>query len=342
MCRPGDCAQLRCTIAGKHGVQDRAGAEERAAGEEEDGQKSEESGHGALGGEGTCAQDTAILPRMRGRICLVTGATSGIGRATAVELARRGATVVILARDLERGEQVRATIRQETGVSRDVLALVRLDLASLESVRRAAAEILERVPAVHVLVNNAGVHARARTLSADGLELTFAVNHLGHFLLTNLLLPRLIASAPARVVVVTSAFERLGRLDPDDLRLDRPLDPFRAYFRSKLANLLFTFELARRLQGTRVTANAVHPGLVATGLLREFPRIIRSTYEWALRSPASGAIGPVRLASAPELRDITGRYFGPDGRERAGSERARDVALAAQLWRESERLTGLE
>lgn len=277
---------------------------------------------------------------MRGRVCVVTGATSGIGRAAAFGLARRGATVVMMARDAARGERVREELRRETG--NGDISLVRLDLASLTAVREAAAEIEERFPRVHVLVDNAGVHAMGRRASADGLELTIAVNHLGPFLFTLLVVPRLRLAAPSRVIVVTSMFERLARavdLDPATFGADRAPGAFRSYFRSKLANLLFAFELGRRLEGSGIDVHAVHPGLVATSLMRELPAWLRASYEWLLPPADVGARPIIALASAP----ATARgavYLGPHGREASPSPRARDEALAARLWEASTALTG--
>lgn len=277
---------------------------------------------------------------MRGRVCLVTGATSGIGRATAAALARLGATVFLGARDHQKGEAVCAELRAATGNA--AVELLHVDLASRASVRAAAADLRRRTAALHVLVNNAGVHATRRVSTADGFESTVAVNHLGPFLLTNLLVPLLRASAPARVIVVTSWFERFGRIDFEDLNqaAARRFNPLRAYCQSKLANLLFTFELARRLEPSGVTANAVHPGLVATRLMRGYPAPLRRLYEWLLFGPERAARPVVRLATAPELAGVSGRYFGPWGRETKPSRRARDGAAAARLWSVSEQLTG--
>lgn len=276
------------------------------------------------------------MDHMRGRVCLVTGATRGLGRATATSLAALGARVVMLVRDVDAGARVRDAMAVESGS--DDIAVVRLDLASLDSVREAAAVVSSRYEAIHVLVNNAGVNLSRRALSAAGLEMTFAVNHLGPFLLTELLRPILVASAPARVVTVTSWFERLGRVHFDDLQLERGYTAFRAYAQSKLANVLFTYELARRLAGTDVSANCVHPGLVATDLMRDLPRRLRVLYEPFLARPERAADAIVRLAVAPELDGVTGRYF-DRGREGRSSGRSRNLAAARRLWEVSEALT---
>lgn len=280
---------------------------------------------------------------MTGKVVLVTGANSGIGKETARELARRGARVVMTARDPVRGEAALEEVRATTGGEADLLLL---DFASLASVRDAAAEYRARYGRLDVLVNNAGLVLGERRVTADGYEMTFQVNHLGPFLLTNLLLDLLRASAPARVVNVTSAAHRSVRgLDFDDLMATRRYRAMEAYARSKLANILFTVELARRLDGTGVTANAVHPGSVATGFGRDgdtsgllaFGLRLAAPF---MKSPGRGARGPVWLASAPELEGVSGQYFAGT-RRRTPSRAARDPAAAARLWEVSERLTGL-
>jgi NAD(P)-dependent dehydrogenase (short-subunit alcohol dehydrogenase family) len=191
-----------------------------------------------------------------------------------------------------------------------------------------------------VLVNNAGVHLRSRAVSADGFEMTWAVNHLGPFLFTNQLLPQLRAVHDARIVTVTSQFARFGRVAPREIGTARASTGLRAYCDTKLANMLFTGELARRLHETGIVANCVHPGVVATDLMREWPRWIRRTWEWSLRTPESGASPIVRLAASPSVAGVSGRYF-VRGRWAAFPRRARDPQLAAELWEESERLVGL-
>jgi NAD(P)-dependent dehydrogenase (short-subunit alcohol dehydrogenase family) len=220
------------------------------------------------------------------------------------------------------------------------------DLGELASVRRAAGEIARRHPAIHALVNNAGVNLARRVVTPDGFEMTLAVNHLGPFLLTNLLLPLLRAGAPSRIVNVTSWFERFGRIDFDDLHAQwRRYGALRAYYQSKLANVLFTYELADRLAGTGVTANCVDPGLVATDLLRDriwwSPRWLRPLWGTFLLSPERAARAVVYVASAPQLGDVTGRCFSVLGGAKRTSRRSRDVATRAQLWRVSAELTGL-
>jgi NAD(P)-dependent dehydrogenase (short-subunit alcohol dehydrogenase family) len=284
---------------------------------------------------------------VHGRIVLVTGANSGIGKETAVGLARRGARVVMTARDPLRGEAALEEVRRRAGS--DAVDLLMLDLASLAGVRDAAAEFLARYERLDVLVNNAGLILGRRQVTVDGFEMTFAVNHLGPLLLTSLLLDRLRASAPARIVNVTSAVHRsVRRLDPDDLvglvpaRRYRPME---AYARSKLANIWFTVELARRLEGTGVTANAVHPGSVRSGFGRDgdLGPLMAAGMRLAapfMKSAARGARGPIHLASAPELEGVTGRYFNGT-RPRTPSRLAQDPDAARRLWELSERLCGL-
>lgn len=272
-----------------------------------------------------------------GRRFLVTGANAGIGRATAEELARRGGSVILVCRDPERGKTAREEIRAATGNER--LDLLIADLSSQRQVRRLADEVLERYERLDVLLNNAGVITRERRVTEDGLEWQFAVNHLAPFLLTNLLRPLLAASAPSRVVNVASKAHRGATLDFEDLQMERGYRSLKAYGRSKLANLLFTRELARRWEGTGVTANALHPGVVSTKLLFTAARITRFLSLF-FRSPERGARTSVYLATAPEVQGVTGEYF-VDRRPREPSPEARDPELARRLWEESLRLVGL-
>jgi NAD(P)-dependent dehydrogenase (short-subunit alcohol dehydrogenase family) len=276
-----------------------------------------------------------------GRVVLVTGATRGIGRAAARQLASLGATTYLVGRDPGRTRDAVEEIRRAAG-GRRVEGLV-ADLSSQAEVRRLAGEVRGRTDRLHVLLNNAGAYFGGRRVSADGLELTFALNHLSYFLLARLLLPLLGAGAPSRVVNVSSEAHRGARMDWDDLLAERSYSPWGAYGQSKLANVLFTRELARRVGRARVTANALHPGVVAThfaaeerGLAGAFFRLARPF----LATPEKGARTPVHLASAPEVEGVTGRYFA-DLREREPSAAARDDAAAARLWEISERMTGL-
>lgn len=268
---------------------------------------------------------------MRGKVCLVTGATGGIGQATARALAARGATVLLGARDRRRGEQAR---RDCPGA----VEVIELDLASLASVRACAAAVRAAHDRLDVLVLNAGVWSRRRRTTADGFELTFGVNHLGHFLLVHQLLDLLRASAPARVVIVSSNEHRRGHMDWDDLMFERRR--YRgptAYRQSKLANVLHAAALARRLAGSGVTANALHPGVVATALARDYPQPLIKILNLVLLSPDEGARTSLHLASAPELAAVTGAYFEKCRATRAAPA-ARDPAAQDRLWDLSARL----
>jgi retinol dehydrogenase-14 len=275
-----------------------------------------------------------------GRVCLVTGATSGIGRATAQALAGLGATVAIVARDPGRGAATATQIARTTGNDRVDVFLA--DLSSQDSVRGLARSLRDAHDRLHVLVNCAGAFYRDRRVTADGLELTFALNHLAYFLLTSLLLDVLVASAPARVVNVTSGAQAMGRIRFEDLQGERRYRGQAAYNQSKLANVLFTYALARRLQGTGVTANCVHPGVVRTSFGRENQpwlwRVFMPVVTPFMRVPEKGAETVVYLASSPEVEGITGRYF-HDRQPRRSSSRSYDPALAQRLWQVSEELT---
>lgn len=280
---------------------------------------------------------TSPSASMSSRTCLITGATSGIGRATALALAGMGAELVLLCRDRARGEDTAAAARAAGAPAVELLVA---DLGVQAEVRRAAAEFLAGGRPLHVLINNAGVVNLQRTLTADGLEATFAVNHLAYFLLTTLLLDRLRASAPARIVNVSSEAHRFGPLDFDDLQNERRYRTMRVYGQSKLANILFTAELARRLEGSGVTVNSLHPGAVATRLgtnngawARALIRLLRPFF----RSPDDGAATSIHLATAPELAGVSGRYFA-NRREKTPSAAARDPESARRLWEASERL----
>jgi NAD(P)-dependent dehydrogenase (short-subunit alcohol dehydrogenase family) len=277
---------------------------------------------------------------MAGRTVLVTGATAGIGKATAQGLAAMGAHVGITGRDRARTQEVAREIRDNGGRVDGFVA----DLSCQSEVRRLAAEVLERLPRLHVLVNNVGGYWNTRHVTADGLEHTFAVNHLAAFLLTNLLLERLTESAPARVVTVASNAHTMGRIDFDDLQGERAYSGARAYNQSKLANVLFTYELARRLSGTGVTANALHPGVVRTSFGAEDPggvqRLLVPLARPFMKSPAAGAATSIHVASAPGLAEVTGRYFA-DRKLRGSSERSYDEAVAERLWRMSADPVGL-
>jgi retinol dehydrogenase-12 len=280
---------------------------------------------------------------MSGKACLVTGATSGIGKETAVRLAALGAAVTIVARDEARGAAAAAEISARAPGAQ--VAALTADLSSPARVRQLAAQVQGRLGRLDVLVNNAGVISVRRTLTADGLEVMFATNHLGPFLLTGLLRGLLERSAPARVVTVASAAHRTVRAIPwDDLARGGPAGNERADGLSKLANILFTAELARRLDGTGVTANCLHPGFVRTGIGREVTGIPGAALRLGLRlvpGPAAGARTPVYLASSPGVAGVTGGYF-VRSRPARPSALASDPGAAARLWALSAELTGLD
>ena len=279
------------------------------------------------------------LGDLTGRVCVITGATRGIGRATAERLAGLGATLALVCRRREEGEGI---ARELAGNRRTPpVRIIVADLSSQQSIREAAEAIRGRFSQLHVLVNNAGQIPKQRETTVDGLEMQFAVNHLAYFLLTNLLLEPLIAGAPSRIVNVSSGAHQGGIIDFGDLQSERRYDPVRVYGRTKLANVLFTYELARRLRGTGVTANCLHPGVVATKLLADYMNVplvggaIARTFGG---SPDQGARAIAHLAASPEVAEVTGRYFVGE-RETRSSPASYDQRLQQRLWEESARLT---
>ncbi|MFZ0215175.1 MAG: SDR family oxidoreductase [Candidatus Dormiibacterota bacterium] len=279
---------------------------------------------------------------MKGRICLVTGATSGIGRATALALGALGATVLIHGRNAERAEEVRSRVLAGGGTAEVVFG----DLGSLRQVRQLAREVEQGWGRLDVLVNNAGVDlGNEREITEDGLERTFAVNYLAPFLLTNLLLPMLQRSAPARILTLGSGGQYVGRIDFDDLQGERHFSGQRAYDQSKLALVVFTYALARRVAGTGVTVNCVDPGLVKDTALGEEGsfgvRIAARVLQPFMSTPERGAETVVWAASAPELADANGEYL--KNRKTAHSAaKSKDLELGARLWEVSTQLTGTE
>ena len=288
----------------------------------------------------TVALSTAsdAAPVLHDHVCLITGATSGIGREAAKALAGLGATVLLSGRDRGRGEATVTEIRQRGGKAEFVAA----DFSSLKSVRELAAEVRGRHGRLDVLLNNAGSVNAERRLTADGIEQTFAVNHLATFLLTEELRDLLVASAPARVVTVSSEAHRmLKKLDFDNLQGERRYKPFLAYAVSKLANVLFTYELDRRLAGSGVTANCVHPGVVRTGIWGSSRGIIRLLTRLAqpfMLSAERGARPLIKLASDPALAAVSGHYFSKENDLRS-SPVSYDTRVAARLWEISAELT---
>jgi len=283
------------------------------------------------------------LPTMgdlQGKTFLITGANTGIGKITARELAKRGAHVILACRSADKTQPVIDEIKQETG--NDKLEFVALDLADLASVRRCADELLARNIPIHGLINNAGL-AGSRGTTKDGFELTFGTNHLGHYLLTRLLLDRIKQSGPARIVNVASASHYQAKgINWDALRAKtKSRTGIPEYAVSKLSNVLFTKELARRLEGTNVTTYALHPGVVATDVWRRVPSPVRWVMKKFMVTPEEGAQTSIRCATAPELASETGRYYDRDGKERRPNKLANDVELAKQLWTKSAEWTGL-
>jgi NAD(P)-dependent dehydrogenase (short-subunit alcohol dehydrogenase family) len=277
---------------------------------------------------------------MGGKVALVTGGTSGIGKATAMALAAMGADVIVVGRDRERGERATEEIRAQTGAKVD-LALA--DLSSQAEVRALAEEFKRRYDRLDVLVNNAGLVQSTRTETVDGLESTFAINHLAPFLLTNLLLDMLKESAPSRVITVSSEAERWGNIDLDDLQSKKSYRGFPVYGMTKLANIMFTYELAERLKGTGVTATCMHPGAVNTrfGTSNRGPMtLLFRAFKPFMRTPDQGADTVIWLASSPEVEGLSGRYYS-DRKPLEPKKIANDPAARRRLWEESERLTGL-
>ena len=272
---------------------------------------------------------------MKDKVVLITGGSAGVGKAAALGLARLGAGLVLLSRDPDRAEQTRQEIAAATGNER--IRCLQADLAEWSSVRRAAEDFKERYPRLDVLMNCAGVLYPKRTVSVEGAEMTLAVEFLGHFLLTKVLLGLLKRSAPARILTVTGNAGplRFARIHFDDLQLERGYNPLKAKLQAELAKALFSMELARRLEGSGVTSNAFHPGLIRSRLIRNLP--------WVLRIPASIGVAlfggetrtGVYLAASPEVEGISGRLF-----ERVGDERSVPVDGAARLWEIAESLVG--
>src|SRR4249920_888028 len=284
----------------------------------------------------------ADVPLMAGKFVLVTGGTGGIGRATAIGLAALGARVGITGRDQARTEAAAAGIGAAPGSPAvDAFAA---DMSAQAGVRRLAVQVLDTYPRLDVLVNNVGGFWAHRHLTADGLEHTFALNHLAPFLLTSLLLDRLTASAPARIVTVSSGAHAGGHIDFDDLQGERNYSGQHAYSQSKLANIMFTYELARRLDGTGVTATVCHPGVVRTSFGAEdqaaYFAAMTHVARLFMKTPAHGAATPVYLASSPEAEGVTGRYYA-NRKPQTSSNASYDTTAAARLWQASANLAGI-
>lgn len=278
---------------------------------------------------------------MHGKTILITGATDGIGKETARALAKQGATVVIVGRSREKGERVLAELKQTTGNANIELLLA--DLSSMNEVRALAEAFKAKHNRLDVLVNNAGAIYDKREVTVDGYERTFATNHLAYFLLTNLLLDLLKKSAPARIVNVASEAHKSGKLDFDDLQSEKNFSTFTVYGTSKLANVLFTYELARRLAGTGVTANCLHPGVIASGFGNSTNWLLRAGFAVVrpfMIDAVKGAQTTIYCASSPEVEGVTGKYF-KNKRPYPSRKLTHNEAIAKRLWDASERLVGL-
>jgi NAD(P)-dependent dehydrogenase (short-subunit alcohol dehydrogenase family) len=279
-----------------------------------------------------------------GKTCIITGGNSGIGKAAATALARMGALVIIVSRDQAKGEAARMEIVRTSGAKNEAVSLMVADLASLGSVRKLAADFLQTKRPLHVLVNNAGLILGKRTVTVDGLETTFEVNYLSHFLLTSLLLGTLKTDAPSRIINVSSDAHTGGHIDFDDLQEEKGYGVGKSYSQSKLAQILFTHELAERLQGTGVTVNAVHPGVVATNWgtrsAGPFGIGVRLAHPFMM-SPEKGADTVVYLASSPDVAGVTGKYF-TKRKVVESSKESMDEQAAKRLWDVSLKLAGLE
>ena len=279
---------------------------------------------------------------MKDKICLITGATSGIGKAAAVQLAELGATVVLVGRNSEKTSAAVENVKEQTG-NQEVYFLI-ADLSSQQAIRQLADDFKAHHQRLDVLVNNAGALMLSRQESIDGIEMTLALNHLSYFLLTNLLLDVLKSSSPSRIVNVASDSHQNAHLDFEDLQIQQKYRGYKAYGRSKLANMLFTYELARRLEGTGVTANGLHPGLVATSFLATNNglrgRVFNFFVRRAGRSAENGARTITYLATSSDVEGVTGGYFMDEGVVDS-SQASYDKDASLRLWQVSEELTGL-
>jgi len=279
---------------------------------------------------------------MNGKICVVTGANSGIGKETALGLAQMDAHVVMVCRNAEKGKAALEDVRRESGNSQVDLLIA--DMSSQASVRALAKQIIAKYPRLDVLINNAGGAARERKLSADGIEMTLAANHLGPALLTLLVLDLLRASTPSRIINVSSEAQRRARLDMNDLQFERrKFNTFAAYGQSKLLMNAFTFELARRLEGTGVTANCLHPGVVATNIWGADPpfifKMIIAVVKPFMLSSKQGAEASLYLATSPDVAQTSGQYF-VKSKPAQSSPLSRDPRIAAEIWGWTETMIG--
>ncbi len=277
---------------------------------------------------------------IRGKTCMITGATSGLGRASALELGRMGGKLILVCRNRERGEEL---VREIQRAGNPEVELMVADLESQAQIRKLAADFLATKKPLHVLMNNAGVFKMKRALTSDGLEEVFAVNHLAYFMLTLLLLDRIKESAPARIINVSSDLHQRATINFKNHRGESSYGGMSSYAQSKLANALFTYELARRLAGTGVTVNCVHPGAVATNLANHNGAVVGTAWKIIsafTKSPDVCARTQVYLASSPELEGVTGKYF-IDSKEARSSDVSHDADLARRLWEVCAQMSGL-
>jgi NAD(P)-dependent dehydrogenase (short-subunit alcohol dehydrogenase family) len=276
---------------------------------------------------------------MEGKTCIITGANSGIGKVTAIELAKMNATLVLLCRDKERGESAQKEIIELTGNNN--VDLILCDLSSQKEIRNFVAEFKRKYQDLHVLINNAGVMLSKKTQSVDGFEMNFAVNHLAPFLLTNLLLDMLKKSAPSRIVNVGSAAHRMGKIDFEDLQRENKKGRLMGlYGSSKLAMTLVSYELSRKLEGSNVTINVLHPGLINTNLGRDRSSTSQGFARKFFKTPEAGAETSIFLASSPEVEGITGKYYAKK-KEKPSSKESYNEEYAKKLWEISKKMTNL-
>jgi NAD(P)-dependent dehydrogenase (short-subunit alcohol dehydrogenase family) len=284
------------------------------------------------------------MKKLEGKICMVTGANSGIGKVTTLELASMGAKIVMVCRDARKGEKVRGKIVERSG--NPSIDLLIADLSSQKSIRHLVQDFKRKYDSLHVLVNNASTVFAKRTMTNDGIEATFAINHLGYFLLTNLLLDVLKESAPSRIVIVSSGAHKYGRIDFNDFYGEKNYKTMTAYSKSKLANILFSYELARRLNSTGVTVNCVHPGMSRTNIWQHasnsmMMKMFLRIYSLTFKNAREGAKTVIYLSSAEEVERVSGKYF-IDNNMAASSPESYDIAMAEKLWAISEKLVDLK
>lgn len=280
--------------------------------------------------------------QMTGKICLITGANTGIGKATAIGLAKMAANVVMVCRNRERGQKALAEIKRESG--NDSVRLFFADLSSQAQIHQLVKDFKAKFSNLHVLINNAATVPKHRQTTEDGMEMQLAVNHLAPFLLTNLLIDTLKDSAPSRIITVASKVHRGAAIDFGDLQSEKSYRRRQAYAMTKLANILFTYELARRLEGAKITANCLHPGVIATNLVTDYiglPRSLHNISSIIGASPERGAQTSIYLASSPQIENVNGAYFIKKQRANSSPE-SYDKQMAKRLWQDSMQLTGLD